>query len=176
MATINGKALIKDGKPLDRAYSNGKLVYGRNLLNGTRDFSGTWENSSAWTTDGTYKGLTVKKRTRQWNGIYKTFIAPADGTYTFSAYVKSSGNTANIMRYVAVNSPYAGTIVPHKSMGNNFDWLRDSFSVTLKAGDFINSQYTISGTGADSIVWNAGHKFEQGSTATPWTPAPEDYI
>ena len=40
MATMNGKALVKDGKPLDRAYSNGQLVYGRNLLYGTKYFSG----------------------------------------------------------------------------------------------------------------------------------------
>ena len=32
MAIINGKALVKDGKPLDRVYSNGQLVYNRNLF------------------------------------------------------------------------------------------------------------------------------------------------
>ncbi|MRL87027.1 hypothetical protein GJI80_03890 [Lactococcus lactis subsp. cremoris] len=142
-----------------------------NLLDGTRDFSGTWTNSSSWVTDGTYKGLTVKKRTAQWNGIYKTFTAPKDGAYTFSAYIKSSGNTANIYRYVAVNGANPGTVVPNKLIGNNFDWLRDSFQVTLKAGDTIYTNYAISGTGADSILWTAGHKWEEGSTATPHMPS-----
>ena len=32
MAIINGKALVKDGKPLDRVYSNGQLVYSRNYI------------------------------------------------------------------------------------------------------------------------------------------------
>ena len=62
-----------------------------NLLDGAKDFSGSWENASGWITDGTYKGLTVKKRTAQWGGIYKTFTAPENGVYVFSAYVKSSG-------------------------------------------------------------------------------------
>ncbi|WP_285035233.1 fibronectin type III domain-containing protein [Lactococcus petauri] len=142
-----------------------------NLLDGTRDFSGTWTNSSSWVTDGTYKGLTVKKRTAQWNGIYKTFTAPKDGTYTFSAYIKSSGNMANIYRYVAVNGASPGSVVPNKLIGNNFDWLRDSFQVTLKAGDTIYANYAISGTGTDSILWTSGHKWEQGSTATPYMPS-----
>lgn len=175
MSTINGKALVKDSKPLDRVYSNGQLVYGRNLLDGTKDFSGTWTNSGGWTNDGTYKGLTVKKRTvDRWNGIYKTFTVPKDGTYTFSAYIKSSGNTANIMRYCSVNGQDKGELT--KSIGNNFDWTRDSVTLNLKANDSMKFRYEISGIGADSILWNAGHKWEYGSTATIWTPAPEDYI
>lgn len=175
MVTINGKALVKDGKPLDRVYSNGRLVYGRNLLYGTKDFSGNWENSDAWTTDGTYNGLTVKKRTGQWAGIYKTFIAPKDGTYTFSSYIKSSGNTANIYRFGGVNSASSQAAI-QKFMGNNFDWTRDSITLNLKANDSVWIKYEISSTSSDSILWTAGYKWEQGSTATPWTPAPEDYI
>ena len=175
MATINGKALVKDGKPLDRAYSNGQLVYGRNLLGGTKDFSGTWTNSSFWTTDGTYKDLTVKKTTGKWNGIYKTFTAPKDGTYTFSAYIKSSGNMANINRFGGVNSTSTqGTL--SKSIGNNFDWTRDSINLNLKANDTVWIRYERTADGTDSILWAAGYKWEQGSVATPWTPAPEDYI
>lgn len=175
MATINGKALVKDGKPLDRVYSNGQLVYGRNLLYGTRDFSGTWVNVNGWITDGTYKGLTVKKRTAQWGGVYKTFTAPKDADYTFSAYVKGSGSTASIYRQVNINGGVNGSVVPNKLIGNTFDWLRDSFKVTLKAGDIIYAKYEISSTATDSILWTSGHKWGKGSTAT-WSPAPEDYI
>lgn len=174
MAIINGKALVKDGKAVDRVYSNGNLVYGRNLLDGTRDFSGTWSGSSGWITDGTYKGLTVKKRTKQWGGIYKTFTATKDGVYTFSAYVKSSGNNAGIYRIIFRND--VNVLLPNKFIGSNFDWSRDSFSITLKAGDTIHARYEISGSEADSILWTAGHKWEHGSIATPHTPAPEDCI
>ncbi len=141
-----------------------------NLLDGTKDFSGSWERTWGWNNDGTYKGLTVKKKADQWNGIYKTFTAPKDGTYTFSAYVKSSGNNANITRYVDTS---VGHIVPDKSMGNNFGWLRDSFTVTLKAGDTVSARYETTGSALalDSALWTAGHKWEEGSTATPYMPS-----
>ncbi|QCW07625.1 hypothetical protein [Lactococcus phage CHPC971] len=137
-----------------------------NLLSGTKDFSGFY--LGGWENDGTFKGLTVKKRTWQWGGIHKTFTAPKDGTYTFSAYVKSSGNNANIYRFVGANSSNAGGIIPDTFMGNNFDWLRDSFQVTLKTGDTVWAKYEISGSGTDSALWNAGHKWEEGSIATPY--------
>ena len=139
-----------------------------NLLDGTKDFSGDWTNSKSWVTDGTYKGLTVKKRTSQWNGIYKTFTAPKDGTYTFSAYVKSSGSAANTYRYVYINGKNVSDIIPNKLMGNNFDWLRDSVTVTLKSKDIVYVKYEITGSGVDSILWTAGHKWELGSIATPY--------
>lgn len=149
-----------------------------NLLDGTKDFSGDWVNADSWVTDGTYKGLTVKKRTAQWNGIYKpltvpkdgkyTFTAPKDGKYTFSSYVKSSGSAADVYRYVYIND---SNIAPNKLMGNDFDWLRDSVTVTLKADDIAYVKYEITGSGSDSILRNAGHKWEQGSIATPWMPS-----
>ena len=139
-----------------------------NLLDGTKDFSGNWENSSGWVTDGTYKGLAVKKRTAPWNGIYKTFTAPKDGVYTFSAYVKWSGSRVSVYRYVAINGGKPNIIVPNTRIGDTFDWLRDSFHVTLKAGDTIYAKYEITASGADSVLWTAGHKWELGLIATSY--------
>lgn len=129
-----------------------------NLLDGTRDFSGAWENASGWQTDGTYKGLTVKKRTVQWGGIYKIFTAPKDGVYAFSAYIKSSGSLANITRHVETSSSH---LMPDKFIGNDFDWLRDGFSVVLKAKDTISVRYEITGSVSESALWTAGHKWEE---------------
>ncbi|AZF90573.1 virion structural protein [Streptococcus phage CHPC869] len=137
-----------------------------NLIDGTRDFSGNWNRAWAWQTDGTYKGLIVKKRTDLWKGIDKTFTAPKNGTYTFSAYIKCSGNTANPARHINLNGFWDRNT--YKTYGNNFDWLRDSFSVKLKTGDTIAARYEISGKGT---LWTAGHKWEEGSTATPWMPS-----
>lgn len=142
-----------------------------NLIDGTKDFSGLWEWVDNWTTDGTYKGLTVKKKTTQWGGIHKTFTAPKDGTYTFSAYVKSSGSNANIHRVIQKNGIDYWDDRFYKSFGNNFDWLRDSFTVTLKAKDTVSGRYEISGSGTDAILWTAGHKWEEGPIATPWMPS-----
>lgn len=173
----NGGTGTNDGVINTIAYANSAdgtvgftTVYPNlNLLDGTIDFSGTWGNASSWLTDGIYKGLTIKKRTSQWNGIYKSFTAPKDGIYTFSAYVKSSGNTANIYRYCAINGQDNGEFF--KFIGNNFDWKRDDVTLNLKANDIIKFRYEISGGGADSILWTAGYKCEQGSIATPYMPS-----
>ncbi|ABB77583.1 unknown [Lactococcus phage 712] len=139
-----------------------------NLLDGTKDFSGSWDHSWDLETDGTYKGLVVKKRTWIWNGIRKTFTAPRDGVYTFSAYIKSSGSNADIFRYVETSTDRT---VPDKFMGNNFDWLRDSFSVVLKAKDTVSVRYEISGSVANPALWTAGHKWEHGAIATEYMPS-----
>ncbi len=138
-----------------------------NLLEGTKDFSGFLIPFGSWENDGTYKGLTVKKRTAQWGGIYKVFTAPKNGTYTFSAYIKSSGNNANVVRYAYKNNEYFDA----EGIGNNFDWFRDSYTVTLNAGDTFIVRYEITGSGTDSILWTAGHKWEYGSNATPYLPS-----
>ena len=137
-----------------------------NLIDGTRDFSGNWYRALGWQNDGTYKGLTVKKRIGLWQGINKEFKAPKDGTYTFSAYIKTSGNTANIARHINLNGSWNKDT--YKTFRNNFDWLRDSFSVNLKTGDTISARYELSGEG---ILWTAGHKWEEGPVATPWMPS-----
>ena len=147
-----------------------------NLLDGTRDFSGNWENASEWTTDGTYKDLTVKKRTKQWRGIYKTFKAPKDGVYTFSAYIKTSGAATSINRYSIVN----GLEKTDFGIGSSSDWRVDTVTVSLKAGQTAFVRYEIASSNVDSILWNAGHKWEEGSIATPWMPSfsevtPEDH-
>ena len=175
----NGGTSTSDGVINTIAYANSAdgtddftTVYPNlNLIDGTRDFSGLWEWADNWTTDGTYKGLTVKKTTKKWGGIHKTFTAPKDGTYTFSAYVKSSGSNANIHRVIQKNGIDYWDDRLYKSLGNNFDWLRDSFTVTLKAKDTMSARYEISGSGTDSILWTAGHKWEEGPIATPWMPS-----
>ena len=179
----HGGTSTSDGVINTTAYSNSAdgtddftTVYPNlNLLDGTRDFSGDWERTWGWENDGYYKGLTVKKQTHPLaGGICKRFTAPKDGVYTFSAYVKGSGSTANIYRYVDVYNHYGVNVsdmVPNAFIGNNFDWLRDSFTVTLKAGYSLWSRYEITGPGSDSILWTAGHKWELGPIATLWMPS-----
>lgn len=147
-----------------------------NLLEGTKDFSGNWPTIGAWTDDGTYKGLTVKRRSDRWAGIYKYFSAPKDGVYTFSAYIKASGDNANIRRYVDlwdINGNQKWLDINDVFMGNNFDWKRDSFTLNLKKGDMLNPRHEIAGSGT---LWTAGHKWEEGSEATPYMPSESEAI
>lgn len=141
-----------------------------NLLEGTKDFSGWWGNADAWTNDGTYKGLAVKKRADRWAGIFKPITMQKDGVYTFSAYIKARDN-ANIYRYADcwdINGNSKWIEAHNVFMGNNFDWKRDSFTLNLKKGDTLHTKYEIAGSG---ILWTAGHKWEEGSEATPYMPS-----
>lgn len=174
LPVANGGTGTNDGVINTIAYANSAdgtdgftTVYPNlNLLDGTKDFRGNWTGYAV--IDGTYKGLTVKKTTGQWNNLRKIFTVPKNGIYAFSAYVKSSGSNAGVYRSVLINSGPSGEILPDKFLGSDFDWLRDSFTVTLKAGDTISARYLMSGTGADSALWTAGHKWEEGSIATPY--------
>ncbi len=173
----NGGTSTADGVINTIAYSNSAdgtddftTVYPNlNLLDGTKDFSGNWENASEWVTDGTYKGLTVKKRTGKGPGIFKVFTVPTDGTYTFSSYLKSSGNGGTIRRWVNRNLSDGQTATIN--MDSDFDWKVDTFSMPLKAGDIAFVRYEINSDGTGLDIWTAGHKWEEGSTATPWMPS-----
>ena len=172
MAIINGKALVKDGKPLDRVYSNGQLVYGRNLLSGTKDFNGSWEFLSAVINDGFYNGLLVKSQSEKGTSMFKRMIATRDGDYTFSTYVSSTNGQSPAFTVGKNKVSQAVIVLPNTA----FDWTSVSYTLKgVKTGDELTGR--IDKTSAlDGKVSVAGHKWEFGSTVTPWTPAPEDYI
>ncbi len=134
-----------------------------NLLDGTKDFSGTWTNSGFWTNDGTYKGLTVKSYQGSWNGMFEKYIVPQDGLYTWSSFVKSESDTSNIFRVLFINN----NEFPIVGLGHKFDWLRDSVTVSLKKGDEVIFNYGNSENNGGKLSV-AGYKLEQGSIATPY--------
>lgn len=140
-----------------------------NLIEGTKDFSGTWSNSENWTDDGTYKGLTVKKRTEQWGGVYKKYTVTQSSDYTFSAFIKGYGTDTNIVRVVLINGVEMSNL--EKIWTSAFEWERDSITFLakdIKVGDEIIVRYEISVLGTNPVVWTAGHKWEEDSTATPY--------
>lgn len=138
-----------------------------NLLSGTKDFTGNWENSSSWINDGTYKGLTVKKRTGTGQGIYKNLTIQNSNSYTFSAYVKGTGT--NIIRFVFVNGIENNSF--RKVWTSSFDWTRDVVTLktpNIKRNDIVAVRYE---KASGQAVWTAGHKWEEGSFATPYMPS-----
>lgn len=134
-----------------------------NLIEGTKYFSGDWINSWAWQNDGTYKGLTVKSTQVGWNGMFKKYIVPQDGLYTWSSFVKSESDTSNIFRVLYINNKE----IPIVELGHKFDWLRDSVTISLKKGDEVIFNYGNSENNGGKLSV-AGYKLESGSTATPY--------
>ena len=146
-----------------------------NLLDGTRDFSGDWPNAGIWVNDGTYKGLTVKSYRGAWDGVFRKYIVPQDGLYTWSSFVKSESDTSNAFRVLFINNIQK----PNVGLGRKFDWFRDSVTVSLKKGDEVIFNYGNSENNGGKISV-AGYKLETGSIATPWMPSfsevtPSDY-
>ena len=176
----NGGTSTSDGVINTIAYANSAdgtddftTVYPNlNLIDGTKDFSGEWIYSELSTDDGTYKGLTVKKRTDAWGGIFKIFTVPKNSDYTFSAFVKGAGTGTKFVRVVIINGVEKHSL--EKTWDSAFGWTRDSITFSakdIKVGDQIAISYNISVLGTNSAIWTAGHKWEEGSTATPWMPS-----
>lgn len=51
---------------------------------------------------------------------------------------------------------------------SSFDWTRDTVTLNLKANDIVIVRYEIA---SGQAIWTAGHKWEEGSTATPYMPS-----
>jgi hypothetical protein len=186
MATINGKALVRDGKPLDRVYSNGRLVYGRNLLLGTINWVGDstrWAKRGTVTDNsGTYREMIVASSAGAWTSpIYmmqNAGILQVGKTYTFSTYVRNTSDTdTNVAPYYE-----PGVVVPTgttTSLPAHTDWFR--VSITFQCiKDPTTSTLGLRWEGQNALtngqIQFAGYKLEEGNQATDWTPAPEDYI
>jgi len=163
MSTINGRACVVNGTPVDKVFNDGKQVYGRNMLTGTSNVQDYTMSGSKW-----LKGSQSK------NGGNISIPCTPGASYTYSAIVKSAtfgcflelqffdsdkklistvGNTAKTdtgLRYTSGVAP-AGTafLLIHMVLNNPPD--------------------------SQTLVFNS-EKLEIGTIVTPWTPAPEDVM
>lgn len=139
-----------------------------NLLDGTKDFSGSnWVNLTLWQSDGTYKGLVVKSAESNVQGLFQRLTIPEDGDYTFSIYVSATN-----------------ALKPNLTIGKNGDALYSSpissspsdmtrifyLAKGLKKGDVVTGRIE-NGSVVSSKVSVAGYKWEKSSTATPYMPS-----
>lgn len=176
MSTINGKVCVVNGTPVDKVFSDGRQVYGRNLLTGTRDWQGEQGNLSLWgPSEEKYEGLTVRYRGISWNGLGQYYNAKPNTTYTFSLYAKTSeaGNFFEIFTLDKEDWSSPVVSVPvYANQAITTEWQRYSVTFTTKSGGAIFPSVCSNKDGI--TIYVAGYKLEEGSVATPWTPAPED--
>lgn len=142
-------------------------ICGRNMYEGSQDFSGTWNDESSWTTDSsTYNGLVVKKKANAWNGLSKDIYVESGKTYTFSAYIKSDES-----RQVAI---YTSGGTSGIAIGSNIDstteWVRYSYTFTAIASGTIRLRVENRTTILNSYTYVCGYQLENGSTLTPYQP------
>ncbi len=161
MPTINGKACVVNGAPVDKVFVDGRQLYGRNLYEGSYDSSwGFGVNGNATsqkvTMDSGEVALHIVSPDNG-SGIYFPLNFPS-GTYTISLDVKGTG-TVNRLGF---------EIFSETSVTLTSDWQR----VSRTGPRYTGWQAFIIYGMMDIYVRLL--KTEEGTIVTPWTPAPED--
>lgn len=163
MTIINGRACVVNGTPVDKVFSNGKQVYGRNLLAGIDKAVHQAPGGYQWVTNIPAKFIKVGQSLCFSSFINNAPYAKDMGQGNACCIIQakdSSGNillseTGNLINFDADGVSQASLIVPDKT---------DSILLFVQTNNMAQKTYY-------------GYpKVEFGSIATPWTPAPEDVM
>ena len=172
LPVANGGTATNDGVINTIAYANSAdgtdgftTVYPNlNLLDGTKDFSGTWEGWSQTTSDRIKENLLVKSNSSTGIGIFKRYIVTKDGDYTFSAWVSASAGQLPAIIIGKNRVQQANVALPNTA----FDWVRVVYTLkNVKSGDEITGRVDKFSDISGKVSF-AGHKWEYGSIATPY--------
>ena len=178
MPTINGKACVVNGTPVDKVFSNGRQVYGRNLYVDTKDFNnlGVWTNwSNSYKTGEKFNGLTVMGMKVDWGGLGQIKQVAKGETYTFSVYARyQSGTGKSVVFSIPINSTVT-FVIDHFQFSLNETWQRISATFTVLSDGVADISLARTNENTNTLL-TAGPKLEKGTIATPWSPAPEDVM
>lgn len=163
MPTINGRACVVNGTPVDKVFSNGIQVYGRNLIQMANTTAGFVDASNGYIAHADYTlervtdFIEVEPNQTYW---LQSEIDLVSGQYIWFGVGIYDGSKTFINRPSFTGSKATSNVTDFKkwalTIPNNAKYVRVSFST------YGNE--------------NARFKFEKGATATPWTPAPEDVM
>ena len=137
----------------------------------------------------TYLGLNIYQTNTQWDGmkIFWSYLAPklkTNTNYIMSEYVRNTSPTTSAS--IGIYGTDSGVVLNSNNgpsslikLPPNSGWTRISALVNIASFPTeVNGRlrFENSTTLTDGYVQFAGLKFEQGSVATDWTPAPEDKV
>ena len=168
MSTINEKVCVVNGNAVDKVFSNGKQVYGRNLIMGSYDSSWSFNNNSGGTVqkvtmdsgEGALHVIGINATSGfHASGFYALFTLPS-GNNTISFDVKGMGRVDRL----GWENISADGIAPTSN------WQRVSRTASFNGNSHAFICY---GT---MDVYIRFLKVEKGSIATPYSPAPEDVL
>ena len=158
MTIINGRACVANGTPVDKIFSDGKQIYGRNLLTGTSNELKTVTRSG-------------------WGGSPTSLISGTYGAgkYYASAYIENTTPVAMNM-YVSV---YAGGKFIHNISGEAIPAGQSgaiSFTFDIFGGQLFPSAFVgFASSQTESYTYRYKEMMIK-RTPTPWSPAPEDVM
>lgn len=190
MPTINSRACVVNGKPVDKVLSNGRQVYGRNLLPGTN------QGLTNWTFGAGSGGQYVRYAFNVPNGqgiTVRTIVAYTN--YFWIGYKLNyevlKQNTDYVLSFWAKTTDIDRVLNAHFSTGDASKSSANFGTVGLKAG--VATKVVLRATTNDVNfsdqylylnpfnmlggidIWDL--KLVEGtSTLNDWTPAPEDVM
>lgn len=175
--TANSNANQANSKITDIQANGG----GRNLLQGTRDFSGDWLNlGTIFTKTGdTYNGLSVIETNADWNGVGKYYQVKQGETYTFSLFARYTSGTGSSGIYVMLNNNpengFTQAWVDNPQGGYSLDtnWKKCRITFTATTDGYIKPRME-RGVSNTNTLQICGYMLEKGTIAHEWQPAPED--
>lgn len=169
MPTINGKALVKDGKPLDRVYSNGKIVYGRNYILDTA-------NPKTQTSNGK-DNQDLFSQALFYSPIKNWGIAKGDYVISFDWTLKTALSSDMNVGVFLNKPPYQGVSFIIKSgQTSGHVNLKISLWDSSVSSDAFGLTFRIKSEMASGNTITYSNLFMKSGTLGNWTPAPEDYI
>lgn len=186
----NDENLVRIGQQLDNTVSKAEMkqtadgiretiakitVGARNLMVGTKDFSGDWFNKSKWTLEQEkYLGLSVYSRQEEWLGLSEVVEVRVGETYTFSAYVKSSIENDLVFMYLdnRLVEPRASLSLTRKDISVGTNWTRVSATFEVTKAGLMTPRFERNNKNAKLYV--AGYKLELGNVPSDWSQAIED--
>ena len=151
---------------------------GVNILRGTRDFSGDWDQLNNWYKDGWVdpNGNYAIKRKGAWGGAAQQRWLDV-GTYTFSVYYyfEDSDSSTSAWVYAIPNNDKTLKITENSSSSletTKDKWIKKvyTFTVTTPGTSAIRVE-----TNSNTATIHVGsYKLEKGYKETPWTTSPYD--
>lgn len=168
MATINGKACVINGAPVDKVFSDGKIVYQRNLLLNTQNFDSNW----AWESiEHIFANgfLTLSSKNNNSSRMYQAIAGGILIGKTLSLSFKAKISADCDSQSVQVKAgPYDAPNLINITSKDSQLYKVENWQWVGKSGTF--SFYVINGK-----VDISNMKLEY-DVATPWSPAPEDIL
>jgi hypothetical protein len=160
MADITHGTWIKDGKAVDKVFSNGGQVYGRNLLTNL---------SSNWT-QGWINGYTIGNPPKLGVGNARiTILHPISVSSSFS-YTVSLSDTSFKWSWMELDFNGNTTHVAPWMTSENYTLTTTSTTTQLYIVVAYKNDTALDTSNLPKI------KLEKGTIATPWSPAPEDVL
>ncbi|GAW63072.1 hypothetical protein FC65_GL000864 [Ligilactobacillus acidipiscis DSM 15836] len=188
MSIINGKACVVDGKPVDKVFSNGEQVYGKNLASGTNQeyVMGYGIPNTVWQDGYAYLKLPLNTAGEILPQDPHSFwyMLTKGTTYTQTIWFETDATVkdlseAQITWHTGAGHDYQPARV--QKLGQNSYKLVSTY--TWPGKTYNNVRLFDIGGSSSAFDLSTGTylkfgklKLEKGSVATPWTPAPEDAL